>query len=278
MTDATLTTAMPAAAIRQRLPAAALRRRQFFAHRLGLSGVHRRRDGDARHVPRRLRRVAQGRSAGAAVQLVFDQVNPTAWVAAADLGRQGAGDPWWGGFAPGGKVDVHRDLHRRAGHRDRAAGGAGAAPPARQRHRGGADQALRHRLCAPDAGRGTTDGEMGVTNPETGAAEIWPTRTFTYEIAFDPAKADGGPWIERTPLNLTRRQHSQQLVSRARCPHPLRAPRPRRELGQHHARRPRADLQQLPPRRSPRPPTSRPATASSPAGCGTASSSPSAAW
>ena len=37
-------------------------------------------------------------------RLMFDQINPAAWVTAADLGRQGAGDPLWGGFAPGADI------------------------------------------------------------------------------------------------------------------------------------------------------------------------------
>ena len=35
-------------------------------------------------------------------KLVYDQVSPSAWFAAADLGKAGAGDALWGGFAPGG--------------------------------------------------------------------------------------------------------------------------------------------------------------------------------
>ena len=31
-------------------------------------------------------------------------MNPIAWFAAADLGAQGANDPWWGGFAPGADI------------------------------------------------------------------------------------------------------------------------------------------------------------------------------
>src|SRR5690606_12626063 len=32
------------------------------------------------------------------------QLSPANWAAAASLGRQGAGAPLWGGFAPGGEV------------------------------------------------------------------------------------------------------------------------------------------------------------------------------
>ncbi len=143
---------------------------------------------------------------------MFDQLNPVAWVAAADLGRQGAGDPLWGGFAPGAKVTFSATYT--------AAPGTEIVPPAadvpRRRPGSGIAAALiKHyaidyatlALVATDAG------EMAVTDDATGETELWPTRTFTYEIAFDPAKAaDGGPWIERTPLDLTS-PNSQQLVS-----------------------------------------------------------------
>ena len=104
MSDATLTTSLPAAVLRPRLPAEALRRRQFF----GLAWVY--------LVIIAVATVMLGTFLVAFVaslkvdplerpfKLAFDQVNPMAWVAAADLGGQGAGDPWWGGFAPGAKV------------------------------------------------------------------------------------------------------------------------------------------------------------------------------
>jgi multiple sugar transport system permease protein len=216
MTDTTLTTALPAAAIRQRLPPEALKRRQFF----GLAWVY--------LVIIGVATVMLGTFLVAFVaslkvdplerpfKLAFDQVNPVAWVAAADLGRQGAGDPWWGGFAPGAMVTFTATYT--------AAPGTEIVPPdptvPRRRPGSGVAAALTKHYAIDYAlltETGTTDGEMGVTNPDTGASEIWPTRTFAYEIVFDPAKADGGPWIERTPLDLSA-PTSQQLVSSTLSP------------------------------------------------------------
>lgn len=211
MTDTTLTTALPAAVLRQRLPPAALRRRQFF----GLAWVY--------LVIIGVATVMLGTFVVAFVaslkvdplerpfRIAFDQVNPIAWVAAADLGRQGANNPWWGGFQPGAKVAFTATYT--------AAPGTEIVPPEaevpRRRPGSGIAAALIKHYAIDYAiltQTGTTDGEMSVSNPETGAAEIWPTRTFSYEIAFDPAKAEGGPWIERTPLDLSA-PTSQQLVS-----------------------------------------------------------------
>lgn len=216
MTDATLTTAIPAATLRQRLPPEALRRRQFF----GLAWVY--------LVIIAVATVMLGTFLVAFVaslkvdplerpfKLAFDQVNPFAWVAAADLGGQGAGDPWWGGFAPGGKVQFSVTYTA-------APGTEIVAPEAEvpRRRPGSGIAAALVKYYATDyallTATGSSDGEMGVTDPATGAAETWPTRTYTFEIAFDPAKAEGGPWIERTPLDLTA-PTSQQLVSSTLSP------------------------------------------------------------
>lgn len=142
-------------------------------------------------------------------RLFFDQLNPLAWVAAGDLGAQGAGDPWWGGFAPGGVVTFSATYAAPPGT-------AIVAPEAevpRRRPGSGIAAALTKHYAVDYAvltQRGVADGEMAVRNEETGATETWPTRTFTYEVAYDAGKSDG-PWIERTPLNLTS-PASQQLV------------------------------------------------------------------
>jgi multiple sugar transport system permease protein len=211
MNDAVLASLSGPAPVLRRMPPEALRRRQFFAM------------GWAYLVIIAVAVVMLGTFLVAFVaslktdplerpfRLVFDQVNPVAWVTAADLGRQGAGDPWWGGFAPGGKIVFSATYT--------AAPGTPIEPPEasvpRRRPGSGVAAALTKYYAIDYAlltQTGTEDGQMSVSDPETGATEIWPTRTFTYEIAFDPAKAEGGPWIERTPLDLMA-PTSQQLVS-----------------------------------------------------------------
>ena len=148
-------------------------------------------------------------------RLMFDQVNPVAWVAAADLGRQGSGDPLWGGFAPAAKVSFSVTYTAPAGTeilapeadipRRRPGTGAGAAMVR--------DYATDYAVLSLS---GTSDGQMAVTNPETGGAETWPTRTFVYEVTYDPTKADG-PSIERLPLDLAS-PTSQSLVQSTLAP------------------------------------------------------------
>ena len=143
-------------------------------------------------------------------RLVYDQVSPAAWFAAADLGKAGAGDALWGGFAPGGELTFHvtftappgTDIEEPAAEVPRRRPGTGLAAAVMK------DFAADYALLSLD---GTSDGSMEVSNDETGETESWPTRTFSYRIAYDPAKPDG-PWIERTPLTLTS-PTSQTLVS-----------------------------------------------------------------
>jgi multiple sugar transport system permease protein len=217
MTDQALTAAHPPLAIvRPRLPPEALRRRQIF----GIAWSY--------LIIIAVATVMLGTfviafTASLKVdplerpfKLIFDQVNPIAWVAAADLGRQGAGDSWWGGFAPGGKVGFSATYTA-------APGTAIVAPEAEvpRRRPGSGIAAALIKYYAIDYALltqvDTTDGEMAVRNDATGATELWPTRTFNFQIAFDPSNAEGGPWIERTPLDLSA-PTSQQLVSSTLSP------------------------------------------------------------
>ena len=133
-------------------------------------------------------------------RIVFDQVLPAAWFAASDLGNQGAGDPWWGGFAPGGDVTFEATYAT-------APGTEFVAPQAevpRRRPGSGIAAALTEHYAIDYSTielTATEDGEVEVTNQETGEAEVWPTRTYTYRIVY--TSQSEGPWIERTPLNLT---------------------------------------------------------------------------
>ena len=148
-------------------------------------------------------------------RLMFDQINPAAWVTAADLGRQGAGDPLWGGFAPGADITFSVTYTAPPGSeiiapeaeipRRRPGSGAGAAMIR--------DYAVDYAVLDLS---GTGDGEIAVTNPDTGEGETWPTRTFTYAVRYDPARPTG-PHIERIPLDFTA-PTSQSLVDSTLAP------------------------------------------------------------
>jgi multiple sugar transport system permease protein len=145
-------------------------------------------------------------------RLIFDQATPTAWIAAADLGRQGAGDPWWGGIAPGAEITFSVTYT--------APPGTGIIAPEAEvprRRPGTGPGAAMVRDYAIDYTTldlvGTEDGEIAVTNEETGERETWPTRQYTYRIVYP----GDGPWIERTPFDLTT-PTSQSLVDSTLAP------------------------------------------------------------
>ena len=170
MTDTTLATTLPLAAARQRLPPEALRRRQFFT--LGWTYL----------IIIGVATVMLGTFLVAFIaslkvdplerpfRVAFDQVNPFAWVTAADLGRQGAGDPWWGGFAPGGRITFTATYT--------APPGTEIVPPQAEvprRRPGSGIAAALTKYYAIDYALLTltavADGEMNVTDPQTGAGE-----------------------------------------------------------------------------------------------------------
>ena len=137
---------------------------------------------------------------------IFDQVLPSAWFAAADLGKEGSGDAFWGGFAPGGDISFTVTY---------------AAPPGtsieepeaevpRRRPGTGLAAATMRDFAADHAEltlTGSEDGQITVVNEQTGAEESWATRSFSYRIIYQGE----GPKIERTPLTLTA-PPSQALV------------------------------------------------------------------
>lgn len=142
-------------------------------------------------------------------RLVFDQMVPAKWLSAAELGREGSGDMWWGGFAPGGVVSFSAtyaapegvDIVAPQAEVPRLRPGSGVAAALTKYY--AIDYAILSLV-------GTHDAEMAVRNDKTGEMESWTARTFDFLIRYDPSKADG-PWIERTPLNLTA-PRSQALV------------------------------------------------------------------
>ncbi|WEX74366.1 carbohydrate ABC transporter permease [Sinorhizobium numidicum] len=148
-------------------------------------------------------------------RLGFDQVNPAAWFAAAGLGEQGAGAPWWGGFAPGARVTFNATY---AAPTNVTIEEPKAEIP-RRRPGSGIAAALTRDYAADYASimlKDVRSGTMSVRDDDGGRTEVWQTRTFTYEIAYDPDRRDG-PTIERTPLNLTA-PRSQSLVDSTLSP------------------------------------------------------------
>lgn len=131
-------------------------------------------------------------------RIYFDQINPAAWIAAARLGHEGAGDALWGGFAYGAKVEFSVTY---------AAVADIVEPKAeipRRRPGSGIAAALMRDYAADYASialKSSSSATMEV-HDESGIRRVWQTRTFVYEIAYRTDRRNG-PRIERTPLNLT---------------------------------------------------------------------------
>ncbi|OAP47289.1 ABC transporter permease [Sinorhizobium americanum] len=141
-------------------------------------------------------------------RVYFDQLNPAAWIAAARLGQEGAGDALWGGLSPGAEVDFSVTYGAPAGTEIVE---PKAEIPRRRPGSGIAAALMRHYAAdyASIALKSSSSAMMQV-RAEKGGLQAWQTRTFVYEITY---RTDGQdqPWIERTPLNLTA-PPSQTLV------------------------------------------------------------------
>jgi len=133
-------------------------------------------------------------------RIYFDQLNPAAWIAAARLGQEGAGDALWGGLAPGAKVDFSVTY---AAPADATIVEPRAEIPRRRPGSGIAAALMRHYAAdyASIALRSSSAATMQARD-ERGFRQTWQTRTFVYEITYRTDRQNG-PRIERTPLNLT---------------------------------------------------------------------------
>ncbi|WP_248446320.1 carbohydrate ABC transporter permease [Sinorhizobium meliloti] len=131
-------------------------------------------------------------------RIYFDQINPAAWIAAARLGHEGAGDALWGGFSYGAKVEFSvtyaavADIVEPKAEIPRRRPGSGVAAALMR------DYAADYVSIALKSSSSAT---MEV-HDEGGIWRVWQTRTFVYEIAYRTDRRNG-PRIERTPLNLT---------------------------------------------------------------------------
>ncbi|MDK1491715.1 carbohydrate ABC transporter permease [Sinorhizobium sp. 7-81] len=133
-------------------------------------------------------------------RVYFDQVNPAAWIDAARLGQEGAGDVLWGGLSPGAKVDFSVTY---AAPTDTTIIEPKAEIP-RRRPGSGIAAALTRYYAADYASIALTSSSSATmqVRDEGGILQAWQTRTFVYEITYRSDRQNG-PRIERTPLNLT---------------------------------------------------------------------------
>ncbi|MDK1389883.1 carbohydrate ABC transporter permease [Sinorhizobium sp. 8-89] len=141
-------------------------------------------------------------------RLYFDQLNPAAWIAAARLGQEGAGDVLWGGFSPGAKITFSVTY---AAPADTPIVEPRAEIP-RRRPGSGIAAALMRDYAADYASialRSSSSATMQVRDARE-IRQTSQTRTFVYEITYRPDRQNR-PRIERTPLNLTA-PPSQTLV------------------------------------------------------------------
>jgi multiple sugar transport system permease protein len=129
---------------------------------------------------------------------IFPQVMPTVWVTAADLGRQGGSDSWWGGFAPDGDIAFTLvygapegvDLVDPTVEVPRRKPGSGLAAAITTTF--ASDYAIVTLI-------GTSERPFEAADPETGAIVNWTEKTFDYRIHYDP-EATEGIVVERVPF------------------------------------------------------------------------------
>ncbi|MQX69142.1 carbohydrate ABC transporter permease [Sinorhizobium meliloti] len=133
-------------------------------------------------------------------RIYFDQLNPAAWVAAARLGREGAGDALWGGLAPG--ANVHFSVTYAAPADARIVEPRAEIP--RRRPGSGIAAALMRHYAADYASIALRSSSSATkqARDKRGIRQGWQARTFVYEITYRSDRHNG-PWIERTPVNLT---------------------------------------------------------------------------
>jgi len=131
-------------------------------------------------------------------RFIFPQIMPSVWISAADLGRQAGGDPWWGGFAPGGNIAFSLTYGVPKGSKL-------VAPSVEVPHRkpGSGMAAAITTTFASDYAivklAGMSERQFKRVDPKTGKAALWTAKTFDYRIIYDP-KATENITVERVPF------------------------------------------------------------------------------
>ncbi len=131
-------------------------------------------------------------------RFIFPQISPTVWVSAADLGRQGAANPWWGGFAPGGDIEFSLTYGAKADEEifepivevPRRKPGSGLAAAITTTF--ASDYALVELV-------GTSQEAYELVDRETGQNQSYLSKTFDYRIRYDPEQSENIK-VERTPF------------------------------------------------------------------------------
>ncbi len=139
--------------------------------------------------------------------LRIPQLAPANWAAAASLGRAGAGDPFWGGFAPGASVEFELTYFVPDGVQITA---PAAAVPRRRPGSGlGAVQAITYAadyaVTQPPEEVARTSGEYEVRGEAVAGTFV----TFGITIRHDGA----GPEVNRLPLDVESPSRDYVLVS-----------------------------------------------------------------
>ncbi len=131
-------------------------------------------------------------------RFIFPQISPTVWVTAADLGRQGANDPWWGGFAPGGDVSFSLTYA--------VIEGQGLVEPTVEVPRRKPGSGLAAAITTTFASDyaivelvGSSDRTYSQIDPDTGQNLSYLARTFDYRILYDPDD-ENNIKVERMPF------------------------------------------------------------------------------
>jgi len=131
-------------------------------------------------------------------RFIFPQITPSVWFAAADLGRQGGDDAWWGGFGPGGDIAFSLTY----GAPDETALVAPTIEVPRRKPGGGLAAAITTTFASDYALVelvGIEERQYTTRDPDSATVVPWTAKTFNYRIRYDPA-SDADVTVERVPF------------------------------------------------------------------------------
>jgi multiple sugar transport system permease protein len=132
-------------------------------------------------------------------RFIFPQVMPTAWVAAADLGAQGGGGAWWGGFTPDADITFSVTYA--------APPGTDIVPPEVEVPRrvpgSGVAAAITTEFASDHAVVAEAARDSFEVPAPDGSDATWTATRFDYHISYKPDAKGATPRVERVPFIAT---------------------------------------------------------------------------
>jgi multiple sugar transport system permease protein len=132
-------------------------------------------------------------------RFIFPQIMPSAWIAAADLGAQGGGGAWWGGFTP--EADIAFSMTYAAPK------GTEIMPPEVEVPRRVPGSGVAAAITTEFASDYAVVTEAGRETFEVAALDgsetPWAATRFDYKITYKSPESGAAPRVERVPFTAT---------------------------------------------------------------------------